>query len=72
MDSGLGECWVAAPRGFGLFVRWAVETEIRKMVVLVWFVCQGRSCISRWRGLRVTRPGPGAGRAGVRPELGNP
>ena len=72
MDSGLRECWVAIARGFGLFVRWAVETEIRKMVVLVLFVCQGRSCICRWRGQWVTRPGPGAGRAGVRPELGTP
>ena len=72
MDSGLGDLWVAAARGFGLFARWAIETEIRKMVVLVLFVCQGRSCISRWRGLWVTRPGPGRGRAGVRSELGTP
>ena len=40
MDSGLGELWVAAARGFGLFVRWVIETEIRKVVVLLLFVCQ--------------------------------
>lgn len=59
MDSGLREDWVIAiARGFGLFVRWAVETG-SKVVVLVLFVCQGRSCIHRWSGQWVTRPGPG-------------